>query len=94
MYWNPVYTSENINLAYDYFETELLKILDKLAPMCKLQPRRNVTNWVSVGTRESMVLRDLARENAKKYGRNDDWSLYKRRINKCNTLVRKDRVLH
>ena len=92
--WSPLFEMENVNNAYDYFESSFLKILDKMAPMIKIQPRRVVTNWVTVETRKCMTLRDIARDNAAKSKRPDDWGLYKRLKNKCNRLVRNDKAQH
>ena len=73
--WEPLYRIKNLDIAYDHFENSILNILDKMAPMCKAQPRKNVTNWVSQETRDKMLLRNIARENARKSKREDDWSL-------------------
>ena len=94
IYWETMYKMKDINIAYDYFDNAVVNILDELAPMCKIQPRRRVTNWISEETRKCMLLRDLTRETSRKHKVQDDWNLYRRLRNKCNTAVRKDRVSH
>ena len=88
------FLNTSLNDKYNFLETELLNILNVMAPLKKIQPRKNVSNWITEETRRSMRIRDIAREIASNTQRPDDWLSYKILRNRCNTLVRTDRTKH
>ena len=92
--WSPMYEMTNIDLVNSYFGEKILEVLDSMAPIIKLQPRNKKNVWLKKETREKIILRDIARENASKSLKEEDWKLYKKLRNKCNFLVKKDRIIH
>ena len=48
-----MYTMTNLNLAYAYFEENVLNILESEAPMTKVQINNKHKSWISPQTRET-----------------------------------------
>ncbi len=92
--WDVMYNMTDIDVANSYFEDNILKILNEMAPITKFQPRIKVNNWLMKEAREKMRLRDLARETAAKHQQRDDWKLYRKLRNKCTRMIKNDRTSH
>ena len=87
--WVPMYRLSDINLAYSYFEEEVLKILDSMAPMKIITPRRNPNSWVSNETKNMMKIRDQTKELAAVSNQVEAWERYRTLRNVCNYKVKK-----
>ena len=46
-----------INKAYNFFEENLVSILNDMAPIRSSQPRKNPNNWISSSTKEMIRTR-------------------------------------
>ena len=93
--WTELYECVNIDVANSMFEEKLLEVLDSLAPMEKVQHRKNQGNtWISNTTRENMRRRDTMRDKAVNSGLQTDWDEYKHMRNNCNSNVKTDRRDH
>ena len=62
--WNPVLESESLEEANFFFQEQFLRILDKLAPLRRNQPRRRISGWISNATKDKMTRRDVQRDAA------------------------------
>ena len=56
---------DNVDTAYDYLETSILEVLEVVASMKRMQPRRECRTCLSEDTKELMNERDTARERAR-----------------------------
>ena len=62
--WSPLYEIDNQDLAYHFFETSNLEILDREAPMAAVQSSSRKKNWLTPETRTLIGNRNTARETA------------------------------
>ena len=88
--WDTLYKSDDISLSYNIFETNILDILDKEAPMTTIQIRNNHKSWVSSATKLEIKRRDSAREMARLSQDPVHWGIYRQMRNACTTSLRKD----
>ena len=87
--WSQMYKMDDLNLAYNFFEEQILSILDNMAPIKTIQPRKNPNNWVSTKTKELIKNRDQWREVARLSNQQEAWSKYRNLRNQCNGMIRK-----
>ena len=92
--WNEMYSCSNVNLAWDFFETNIKEVLSTEAPILKVQPRGSFKSWVSNSTKEKMKLRDTARDKAKATGDVEKWIEYRKLRNQVTKDVKNDRRKH
>ena len=92
--WTNLYSTEDISLATNIFDTNILKILDQEAPMKTIQLKNNHKSWVKLKTRNLMKTRDDARNVARLSQNPADWQVYKNLRNLCTTSLKKDKKLH
>ena len=92
--WYQVYSTTNPDLAYYHFETSLLQILDKLAPMKPIQISSRRKTWVSQKSKDMMEIRDQARMKAKTTQDPNDWKHFRDIKNKCIKNLRLDKSEH
>ena len=90
--WKELYEQTNPNLANTILEENILKVLDTEAPMGTLQMRGKYLKWLSKETKENMVLRDEAREVARRTQTVGDWDSFRELRNICTRLQRNDRT--
>ena len=50
--WTSLYSTDDVNIANDILENKILSVLDSVAPICKVQPKRNATSWISDETKK------------------------------------------
>ena len=86
--WSEYYELNSIDLISDFFQTEVLKVLNKHAPMQTLQRRRRLRNWVSGEVKQMMSERDRLREVARLSDDRDDWQIYRTERNRCTRVLR------
>ena len=89
--WDTVMKTDNVDIACHSFEEKFLEILDDLAPMRKVQPRKQRSDWVSPETKTLMVRRNEARDSAVASSQPEDWVTYRSLRNLCNLRVKQDR---
>ena len=89
--WNQLYCMDDVNLIWDYMQSNILKILDVEAPVIKCQQRNNYNPWLSSETKATMVERDNARQKSILTEEQDDKQKYRTLRNKVTKEVRKDR---
>ena len=89
--WNELFEQTNVNVACDLFSQPLVKILDEMAPLQKIQIRKSFTPWVSDDTKNIMKLRDETRTKAVNSSQEEDWILYRALRNKCTAEVVRDK---
>ena len=63
-----------------------------MAPLKPVQFRKNYRNWVQDSTKILMAARNAARDIASMSKKDEDWTTYKNLRNRCNKLVRQDRI--
>ena len=90
--WTEVLESNDVDISYDLFETKIRNILDRLAPMKKVQISSKHKSWLTDSTRELIVQRDKTREEARTSGEDSKWRDYRTLRNECTSRVRKDRA--
>ena len=83
-WWPIVYSCEDANKAAENLTNEINKVLDKWAPLKKVQIRTKYRPWISKETKVLMKQRDFAQEIASHTKNQDDWRKYK---NLRNTVV-------
>ena len=50
--WTPLYSDNNPDTAYYFLESKILNILDKMAPIIKIQPCKKSKSWISQETKQ------------------------------------------
>ena len=91
MNWYDVLELQDVNLANSLLEDKISSIMDSEAPLKIIQSRTIYNNWLTVETKNEMLLRDKVREKAKATDRDEDWLEYRCRRNKCTQLQKKDK---
>ena len=86
--WSPMLQSIDIDMANNFLETELLKILDKMIPMKNYQSRKSPSNWLEKDTMELMKKRDLQKQKAKISMKEEDWTFFIKLRNYCVKKVK------
>jgi hypothetical protein len=86
--WKDVYNESDVNKAVELFNTILLTIFNKHAPVIKKTVRGQRSDWINHEIKESMAQRDRIFRKARKSKTTADWNLYKRARNSCNNKVK------
>ena len=89
--WETLYGINNVDLAWNFIETNLNDILSDIAPIVKVQPSNRHKKWVTRDTKDLMRLRDDAKLTAKQSGSPEHWKDYRTLRNTVTSQVRKDR---
>ena len=89
--WDELYQLTDVNLAWDFLRSQLIDILEVVAPIIKCQYRSNHRVWLSPNTKSTMELRDAARLTAKATDLPEDKLEYRRLRNLATREIRKDR---
>ena len=91
--WISVFNTDNVDVANYELKNKFVKILESEAPMGKIQPRRQRSDWISDEVKNLMKMRDISRNEAVKSSQEEDWKTYREQRNLCNMLVKRDRKL-
>ena len=86
-----MYEQENISVAYNMFETEILEALEAESPMVTIQVKKNNKNWISQDTKDKIKIRETLREKARTSQTQPDWEIYKKQRNLCTSSLREDK---
>ena len=92
--WEPLYHFREIDPAITFVQEKILQIYDDMAPMKKVQPRKRNSNWVTILTREKMLLKDQKHFSATQSQNSDEWTEYRFLRNLCSKMVKNDRKVH
>ena len=90
--WWEVYSCQNVDTAVEIFTKKLTDILDKMAPVKKLQIRTRYAPWVSEDTKDRIKERDKAQQAATRSGTKEDWELYKQLRNTVTSQLKKEKI--
>ena len=86
-----LYQCEDLNHAVHIFSTSLKQILDRMAPVRKIQVRTRFAPWLSNETKTLMRERDYAQLRASESEITDDHLKYKSLRNRVNNRLRKEK---
>ena len=89
--WSNLYQQNNVSVAYSLFETAVLEVLNKTAPLSTVQISKKHKNWVTGATKQLMESRDQLRDTARHSQDPLDWASYRRARNLCTSSLREDR---
>ena len=89
--WDTLYQMTDVNLAWDYMESNITDILKISAPVVTVQPRNKYKKWLSSQTKTTMEDRYLARAAARTSGTQEDYQKYKKLRNKVTSQTKKDK---
>ena len=92
--WLEIYSINDVNLANDFLESRIVKVLDTMCPYKTIQHRTNVKTWLKNTTKDAMTARDTAREIARRSGDPEDWKHYRTLRNQVNRQVTLDKKCH
>ena len=86
-----VYLCQDANKAAEMLTNKLNNILDKMAPVRKIQVRQNYAPWVSDECKREMAARDELQKKAVQSRKDEDWDVFKMFRNKVTRKVRKEK---
>ena len=86
--WEQLLNCEDIDTVVNMFTTQILQILDELAPMKKIQLRSNYSPWISNETLDMMKNRDALHRYATLSQSHEDYREYKKLRNKINNRLK------
>ena len=89
--WSELLNTQDLNIAYNIFESEMRKYLDMEAPIISRVIKIKNKKWISKNTKDQMKLRDHARDKASTTQLETDWQLYKSLRNSCSKMTRTDK---
>ena len=89
--WHDIYDIEDVDLAYNFFESRVVNILDEMCPFRTIQYRSEHKPWLSDDTKDMMSIRDDTRELARRTKDEAVWKTYRSQRNLVNRLVDQDR---
>ena len=92
--WNDIYEIDNVNIANDFVESRIVKILDEMCPYRTIQFRNDCKSWLTADTKLRMKTRDEMREIARTTKNADSWKSYRTLRNEVNRQVNVDRKKH
>ena len=92
--WSEIYSINDVNLANDFLESRIVKVLDLMCPYKTIQHRTEVKTWLKNTTKDAMTARDTAREQARRSGDPEDWKNYRLLRNQVNRQVTLDKKSH
>ena len=87
--WTPFWNTDNLDQKNTFFEENVGRVLQELAPLKNSQVRKNYKNWVDDDLKISMRERDCQRETAKISDSQEDWMLYRKMRNQCSKKLKK-----
>ena len=73
-----------MDVINDILEMEIVKVLDKMAPVKTFQEDFFFRKWVTGDLKKEMEERDLLRETARISGRQEDWDSYRKIRKLCS----------
>ena len=92
--WSEIYEISNVDIANDFLESRIVKILDGMCPYRTIQHRTECKTWLTDSTKEKMKSRDTLRELARLTNDPNNWQTYRLARNEVNRRVNADRKKH
>ena len=92
--WSDIYEIEDVDIANDFVESRIVKILDEMCPYRTIQYRNDCKSWLTAETKLKMKTRDDLREIARTTKDADSWKNYRISRNSVNRQVNADRKKH
>ena len=89
--WWELYQCEDLNQAVLIFSRRTSKLLDKMAPVKKIQVRVRFTTWLSDETKKLMKERDYAQLRASQSNKTDDIHEFKNLRNRVTNRLKKEK---
>ena len=89
--WDILYSTEDPDVAYSILEENICEVLNRVAPIIKIQPSNKNKSWITKETRDKFEIRDKLRETAARTKDPNDWELYKVQRNACSKLAINDK---
>lgn len=86
--WTPIYSSNNVNKAWNLFKNILLNTINIHAPIVKKRIKGKRCPWLTADIRTQMSNRDKILRKARKTKKDSDWLIYKQLKNRCNNMVK------
>ena len=90
--WWEVYSCEDVENATELFTNKLNNILNRMAPVKKIQVRSKYAPWMSKETKIKIRTRDCAQQRALESGRQEDWREYRSVRNSVNSILRREKI--
>ena len=84
--------SDDPNIAAERLSAKINNILNKHAPVRKIQTRNHFAPWLSEETKEVMSHRNKLHNAAIESQDKDDWACYNQLRNKVNRKVKEEKV--
>ncbi|KAG5869787.1 hypothetical protein JTB14_004864 [Gonioctena quinquepunctata] len=75
--WNTIYTLQNVDEQVEYFNRELINLLDAHAPLRKIKVSKPYSPWYTYNIQQMTKLRDKALQKFRKTKVDRDWNSYK-----------------
>ena len=91
MNFMDVYMCEDASQATEILTKKLNSVLDRMAPVKKVQIRQNYAPWVTDACKSEMAARDAAQARAKNSGLDTDWEAFRAVRNSVTRKVRKQK---
>ena len=76
--WRPVFNTNDVNMALDYFNDVVKGIFDRHAPYIIKKVGGKPCPWINSDIRKLMVSRDRVLKKCRKTLNEEDWNLYKK----------------
>ena len=89
--WQQIESFSSIDEKVNFFNTNILKVFDKHAPVRSCIAKRKGAPWVSSNTKLLMRLRDNAFRKFKRTNYPGDWSYYKQLRNFTTSVLRQEK---
>ena len=86
-----IFSCNNVDAAAELLTVKFTEILDDMAPVRKIQTRKNYAPWLSKSTKILQGERDAAQEHAAGTDDPDDWRLFRSLKNQCTARKRQDK---
>lgn len=86
--WSEIEQTTSMDDKVATLNSNIVKLFDKHAPIRPVKIKRPPSPWFSDNLRKAMARRDRAFRKFKGNRSDENWSLYKKLRNRCNTLVR------
>lgn len=92
--WTPLLNADTIDLKVEAFNTALIKLYNKHAPVRRVRVKRPPAPWLTGSIRLLMARRDRLRRKHKKNPTEENWSAFKLARNRCNQAIRNAKRRH
>ena len=86
--WKPLYNTNNVNNAWNYFKNVLKTAFDDHAPYIKKKIKGKPCPWLTSAIKSSMNERDNLLRISRRQNTEKKWIAYKRSRNHCTNLIR------